>query len=135
MKPYQVLILTSHPLFVQLLALILRAENDLRVVETCQGIDNALSRITQLNPEVVLLDLDMAGADSFPLIGSLRQASPDVSLVAFTLHEPFYYRKAVLEAGADALISKEALLRELLPAIRRSLHDRAGQGLKTAPFR
>lgn len=77
-------------------------------VSTAESADEALQRIAQARPQLVLLDIQMPGTDGLALLRRLR-ADPlthDLKVVAFTAYAMKGDRERLLAAGCDGYISK-----------------------------
>jgi len=121
MEPVRVLLVDDNPTFLRIAARFLEQEHcqEVVVVGTATGGEDALAKAKHLAPQVVLLDLMMPGMNGLEVIPRLKAMLPEVYIVALTLLDTSSYRSAALSAGADAFIAKTAMNTELLPAIRR----------------
>ncbi len=80
-----------------------------------------------LRPQVVLIDLALPDIHGLEVIPRLRASLPEASLIVVTMLDADVYRPPVLAAGADALVSKDAVGAELLPAIQCVARRRAAR--------
>jgi DNA-binding NarL/FixJ family response regulator len=94
-------------------------EGAVRVVGAALGGRDAVVQAETLQPDVVLVDLQMPLQSGLTLLPHLRARLPEAILVALTLLDPDSYQAATLAAGADAFVSKMRLEHDLLPTIRR----------------
>ena len=76
--------------------------------------------VAERRPDVVLLDVDIPGVDTFGLIGRLKARHPDMQVVMLSGHvrEEFIDRAA--DAGAMGYIVKDEAPREILALARRA---------------
>lgn len=127
MEPISILLVDNNSTFRQLAVEFLQDHyrREVVVAGTAQDGAEALTQVKALSPQLVLLDLAMPGTSGFELIPLLRQALPEINIVALTAHNHGVYRKAALTAGADEVVFKQRLATDLLPAIRRVVQ--AGQ--------
>jgi CheY-like chemotaxis protein/anti-sigma regulatory factor (Ser/Thr protein kinase) len=102
--------------------------------DTASSSDEALRRLAELRPDVLISDIGMPGKDGYNLIREIRSAErderlPAVALTAFARDED---RAHALDAGYDRHVPKPVQPRELLWAvtsvIRESASRRAGPG-------
>lgn len=99
----------------------LALESDFQVVgETSDG-PTALQRILELQPDVVLLDIDMPGMDGFAVLQALRRMESAVPIVILSIQDDPVSRQRALELGAAEFVEKQASGSELFSAIRRSV--------------
>jgi DNA-binding NarL/FixJ family response regulator len=121
MDSISVLLVDDSPLFLRIATRFLQEyyHDEVVVVGTASGGQEALTKARDLRPQVVLLDLAMPDLPGLEVIPYLRAASPEVGIVVVTLLDTDGYRLAAQEAGADAFVPKASLSIDLLPAIRR----------------
>lgn len=115
----RVLIADDHTVLRSGLRLLLQTQPDLQVVgEAGDGIQ-ALERIRQLKPDVVLLDLTMPGLDGLDTLRRLTAEMPWVKVMVLTMHDEAELVRSALTAGARGYVLKRAADTELLTAIRQ----------------
>jgi DNA-binding NarL/FixJ family response regulator len=79
-----------------------------------QAVDLAQS----LEPDVVLMDLEMTGMDGFEAGALIKAAAPSCRLVALTIHAGADERRRAIAAGFDAFVVKGASMLTLMLAIQ-----------------
>ena len=121
MKAISVLLVDDSPIFLSILSRFLQEHNhnEVVVVGAARGGEEGLVQALDLQPDMVLCDLAMRDLPGLEAIPRLRQALPEMGIIALSCHEANGYRQAALEAGADEFIPKASLATDLLPAIRR----------------
>jgi DNA-binding NarL/FixJ family response regulator len=125
----RILFIAGNPTFQPVVTRFLKRCDELSLVGTVQGSEKVLAQALELEPQVILLDLDTSDRTGLTTMADLRAALPETSLIALSLLGADGYRQAVLAAGADDLVVKSSLKTDLLPAIRRAAQDgRHGQG-------
>lgn len=89
----------------------------------------ALRLFRARSPEVVLLDLHLAGGSGLDVLRQIRAESSSCVVIVFTQHTQPEFRAACLEGGADFFLSKYYDY-ERLPAILEELVRRSSGGLR-----
>jgi DNA-binding NarL/FixJ family response regulator len=119
--PLSVLLIDDNRSFLRILTAFLseHGEGALRVVGSVIAGREAIAQAETLQPDVVLVDLQMPLRSGLALLPHLRARLPDAILVALTLLDPDVYQAATLAAGADAFVDKMRLEHDLIPTIRR----------------
>jgi DNA-binding NarL/FixJ family response regulator len=124
----RILFIAGNPTFQPVVTRFLKRCDELSLVGTVQGSEKVLAQALELQPQVIVFDLDTSDRTGLATIADLRAALPEASLIALSLLGADGYRQAVLAAGADDLVVKISLRTDLLPAIRRAAQDgRHGQ--------
>jgi two-component system nitrate/nitrite response regulator NarL len=116
----RVLLVDDHEAFLRAVTDFLRRHDELAVVGVAYGGEEALAQAQSLQPQVILVDLNMPGLSGLETISRLRVMLPEVGIVALTLLDPSTYRQAALAVSANEFISKANLSSDLLPAIRQA---------------
>lgn len=96
----------------------LALEADLRVVGEAADAAEALRLAAALDPDVVLLDVELPGMDGVAACERLRAAGCRAAAIILTIHEDQATRQRACAAGAAAFIAKYEPLEVLLAAVR-----------------
>jgi DNA-binding NarL/FixJ family response regulator len=91
-------------------------------IEVAAQAENAAQVTDQLHRDsfdLLLLDLNMPGADGVDLVSRLHQRWPALPILVFTMHNEPHIAASALRAGAQGYITKDSNLDVLLPAIRK----------------
>ena len=89
-------------------------------VEDVPDAETALSRLSDVDPDLVLVDIMLPGASGLDLCRSIRQASY-VPIIVVTARDDSHDVVAGLEAGADDYVTKPFVIKELAARIRALL--------------
>ncbi len=116
--PIPILIADDHGVLRAGLRALLSAEADLEVVADADNGEDALRLATELQPEVVLLDLNMPGLGGIEVTKRLKKVLPDARVLILTVHEDEGLFQEAMQAGASGYIIKRAVESELIDAIR-----------------
>jgi DNA-binding NarL/FixJ family response regulator len=98
---------------------LLRRHRGCLVVAATLSDDETLAHIPDLKPQVVVLDLDRPAANGLGIIPCLREALPGVGIIGLTVSKGSAYWQAARAAGADDVVCKPDMVRDLPPAIQR----------------
>jgi DNA-binding NarL/FixJ family response regulator len=82
----------------------------------------------RLRPDLVVVDLSLAGDHGLGWLRTMRQTSPGLKVIVISVHDEETVRDAALEAGADAFVLKRTIATDLLPAVARVRGDRGEEG-------
>ena len=118
MEPTRILIADDHAHFREGLSALLLSASDLEVVGQAADGEEAISLAAELQPDVVLMDLDMPGTGGIEATRRILNTSPHISILVISMHEDDDLVFAALQAGARGYLLKGASKAEILRAIR-----------------
>jgi len=117
-KKIRVVLAEDHESVRQGLRLLLETKNDIEIVADAANGRVALDRVKALKPDVAVLDLAMPEMNGLAATKAIKQAAPQVNVVALTRHADDAYVQELLSAGASGYVLKQSPIEELLKAIR-----------------
>jgi DNA-binding NarL/FixJ family response regulator len=118
MEPVRVLIADDHPHFRDGLRALLLSAPDIEVVGEAGDGDETIRFASKLQPDVVLMDLNMPGIGGIEATRRILHTSPHISVLVISMYEDDDSVFAALKAGARGYLLKGALKAEILRAIR-----------------
>jgi DNA-binding NarL/FixJ family response regulator len=118
MEAIRVLIADDHPHFRKGLRALLSSATDLEVVAEAGDGERAISLATELQPDVIIMDLHMPGVGGIEATRRILRSSPHISVLVLSMFEDDDSIFAALQAGARGYLLKGALKAEILRAIR-----------------
>jgi two-component system response regulator NreC len=116
-NPIHILICDDHALFSEGIKAILRAEPNLEVVGEVRDGRQAVEKVKELHPDVVLMDIAMPDLSGFEATRRVHEADPAVKVLMLTMHDEEELVARCLEAGAAGYIIKDAPASQLVYAI------------------
>jgi len=114
------LVADDHPALLVAVSAFL-GENGFEVVGPCSDGRRAVTLAAETTPELALVDLRMPRLSGIELIHALHDASPKTLVAVYTADADERIARDVLDAGAVALILKEAPLADLIRALEAAL--------------
>lgn len=118
MEPLRVLIADDHPLFRKGMRALLTATPGAEVVGEATTGQEAIELAAALQPDVILMDLQMPGINGIEATRQILHTSPNIRILVVTLFEDDASIFTALRAGARGYILKDAQEEEMLRAIR-----------------
>lgn len=117
MTPIRILITDDHLIVREGLRLILETTDGIEVVGEASDGAECLRILPDLDPDVVLMDLQMPGMDGITAIGHLRREHPQIAIVILTTFNEDEMMLRGLQAGARGYLLKDTDRQTLLDTI------------------
>lgn len=115
--PIRVMIVDDHPMVAQGISAILETYDDIKVVGTlCNGRE-AIDQIAQLDPDVMLLDLNMPLVNGLNATEIILEQRPDTRILILSMHDSPEYISTALSHGAMGYLLKDVPTEEIKLAI------------------
>ena len=132
MTPSRILLADDHELFRDGLAGLINAQPDLEVVaEAGDGLE-ALKFARDLNPDLIVMDINMPICDGLEATRLICTELPGSRIVTLTVHDEDEKLFAAIKAGAVGYLLKSTNKNNFLDGIRRSLAGEAALSSKIA---
>ncbi|HEY3972107.1 MAG TPA: response regulator transcription factor [Candidatus Sulfotelmatobacter sp.] len=98
---------------------LLRSQADIEVV--CEAVDgaDAVCKVREHLPDVVLLDVTMPTMDGLEAARILKREFPAIAIVVVSQHDSRGFQWAALAAGVSGYVVKSNAGRDLIPELRR----------------
>lgn len=121
MDKIRILLADDHPILREGLRAVLETQPDFEVIaEAANGIEAVRLALT-MQPDILLLDLEMPQMDGVETIRRLRQQQPNSRIIVFTAFDNDERIIHAVQAGANGYLLKEAPRDEIFNAIRITL--------------
>lgn len=118
MAAIRILVVDDHAMLREGIVALLASERDILIVgEASNGVE-AIDRYDELQPDVMLLDMQMPVLDGEATIRTVRERHPKAKIVVLTTYAGDVQASRALKAGASGYLLKSSLRHELLDAIR-----------------
>lgn len=122
MERIRILIADDHPIVRQGLRSLLTQYDDLEVAGEASTGPAVLEQAARLQPDVILLDVRMAGTNGIEIARQLRRDHPAIRIIILTTYDDEEYLFGALQVGAQAYLSKDVSL-DTLPTAIRAVHQ------------
>lgn len=118
----KLLLVDDQTLIRQGLASLLSLEEDFEIVGQAGHGDEAVKMVSNIRPDIVLMDIRMPIMDGVAATKIIREANPDIKILVLTTFDEDEYIVQAMQAGASGYLLKDAPTEQLATAIR-SVHN------------
>jgi DNA-binding NarL/FixJ family response regulator len=115
----RVLVVDDHAILREGICSLLERQDDMQVVGEAANGEEALARVADAQPDLVLMDLAMPGMGGLEATRRLHATQPEVRVLVLTQHDNREFVTPALEAGAAGYVLKRSGGREVVNAIRQ----------------
>jgi DNA-binding NarL/FixJ family response regulator len=118
MRPLRLLLVDDHALFREGLISLLSYQDDFTVVGEAEDAKSALAQARALEPDIVLMDIELPGEGGVVATHRLTMEMPAVTVVMLTVRDDSQTLFEAIKAGAQGYLVKNVRSRELLEQLR-----------------
>ena len=119
--PIKLLLVDDHPIVRRGVASCLAKEPHIHVIGEAAHGREAIIKVRELNPDVVLMDVDMPQMDGLAVTQALRKEFPQIKVLMLSMYRDTDYILRILQSGALGYVLKDAPAEELVNAVE-SIH-------------
>lgn len=127
-----VLVIDDHPLMRKGILQLIALEDSLRVVGEAGDGRQGLELARRLQPDLILLDLNMRGLSGLDTLKALKAADSDARVIILTVSDHEDDVVAALRAGADGYLLKDMEPEDVLDSLKAAAQGRMALGERVA---
>ncbi|MEW6235034.1 MAG: response regulator transcription factor [Candidatus Omnitrophota bacterium] len=120
-KRSRLFIVDDHPLMRMGIAALINQESDLAVCGEAGDAVQALKLISEIHPDLAIVDLSLKDASGIELIKQIKARNDRIAILVVSMYDEFLYAERAFRAGAMGYVMKQETPERLLEAIRRVL--------------
>lgn len=117
-KPITILVVDDHGIVRDGVSGMLCREKDLQVVGVAINADEAITKVVEMKPDIVLMDIDMPGVSCFDAVQIIHSRVPNTKVVLVTAHEHDEYLEQAIRVKVNGYFVKSEGMPALADAIR-----------------
>lgn len=114
----RILLAEDHQMFRTAISSLLQKEEGFEIVGEAKNGEEAVQLAMTLQPDVLVMDIQLPGTDGIAATRAILAASPSAKILALTSFDTEDYVVNMLRAGAKGYVLKEAPVEELVLAIK-----------------
>ena len=128
MSKVKLLVVDDHPMLRGGIVSLFNSTESIEVIHEAANGEEALARIEQEMPDVVLMDINMDGKLDVLTTEEIKSRWPEIKVIAFLMHEEVQVIRRMLKAGASGYLLKNASHQELVKAIEAVMRGESYYG-------
>lgn len=113
----RVIIADDHHMVREAWALLLSRDPNISIVATCENGEQAIALCKEMNPAVVLMDINMEPVNGIEATRVIREFSAEIKIIGISIHTDIPYLNALMLAGANGYVTKNSSAEEMIKAI------------------
>jgi len=115
----RILVVDDHPIFRRGVMAMLGSEPKLEVVGEAPSAQEGISKMRELDPDFLIIDVSLPGNNGIELIKMIRAENPDTPILVLTMHDESLYALRALRAGAQGYLMKAEATERIFHAIEK----------------
>src|SRR5438270_610621 len=116
-EPKRIVIVDDHPLFRKGLAELIHSDGSFAVCGEAANASEAMDVIRKLDPDLMIVDLSLPGANGIELIKNIRAEYAKLPILVLSMHDESLYALRAMRAGADGYVMKHEAMTNVVQAI------------------
>ena len=118
MSKIKILVVDDHAIMRDGIHALIDLHDDIEVVGEASDGKEAIEKVRELAPDVVIMDIAMPGMDGLEAARRIRKRNPEVKVLVLTQHDHKEYVLSAIKARVAGYLPKRAVSLELVSAIR-----------------
>ncbi len=115
--PLSVLIFEDNPLLRESISSLIALKEDLHLTGSFENVLSAQAHVTELKPDLILMDIDMPGMTGIAAVKQIRSFNATVPIIMLTVFDDNIHVLEAIQAGASGYLLKKHISTKLFDAI------------------
>lgn len=113
MDPIRIILADDHKMVRESWKMLLENNPRFQVVANCDNGFSAIETVRELNPDIILVDINMTPLNGFNIAEKLAELVPHVKVIGFSVSNKPRFAIRMLELGAKGYLTKTSPLEEI----------------------
>ncbi len=114
----RVILADDHKIVRDGLRSLLENQSDVEVVAEAEDGRTVVQQVHELSPDIIIMDISMPGLNGIDATCQITAKSPNIKVLALSMHSDKRFIEGMLKAGASGYMLKDSAFTELINAIR-----------------
>ena len=120
----RIFVVDDHPMIREGLAAQIAAESNLELCGEAEDIVDAVARIVDAGPDLVIVDISLKSGNGIDLVKRLKAKDPSLAILVWSMYPENLYAERALRAGARGYVNKGQSASPIMEAVRTVLDGR-----------
>lgn len=118
MQLIKLMLVDDHAVLRDGLRNILEMEDDLKVIGEAETGEEALQKIVELQPDLIIMDINLPNRNGVEVTGIIKKRFPDIKILILTMHNHDEFFMSAVREGADGYLLKDTPSDQVVEAVR-----------------
>ena len=118
MQNIRIIIVDDHEMVIQGLSALIERNPGFEIVKTYSNGHKAIGEIEEVNPDIILMDINMPVINGFETSNQILSLNPSAKIIMLSMEVKKPYMRKALEIGIKGFVSKGADISELIQTIK-----------------
>ena len=114
----RVIIVDDHQLVRETWKMLLHDREGIEVIQECASGADVIAVAPTLNPDVILMDVNMAPVNGFEATRKILKACPNIKIIGVSVNNQTSYARNMMQLGAKGYVTKNSSRDEMVLAIK-----------------
>ena len=121
MDAVRIIIADDHAQVRKTWKMILQTDNQFNVIAECSSGEEVIQSARELNPDVILMDINMSPVNGFDATKEILKTNPQIKIIGVSINNQPAYARHMIDMGAKGYVTKNSSKEEMFIAIREAL--------------
>ena len=114
----RVIIVDDHQLVRETWKMLLHGKENIEIIYECSSGAEVIEVAPSLQPDVILMDINMAPVNGFEATRKILKTSPNIRIIGVSVNNQSSYVRNMLQLGAKGYVTKNSSRNEMVLAIK-----------------
>ena len=124
MDAIRIIIADDHAQVRKTWKMLLQTDKQIDVIAECSSGDEVIISARELNPDVILMDINMSPTNGFDATKAILSTQPQIKIIGVSINNQPAYARHMIEMGAKGYVTKNSSKEEMLTAIKEALEGK-----------
>jgi two-component system invasion response regulator UvrY len=121
MDAIRIIIADDHAQVRKTWKMLLQTDKEIDVIAECSSGEEVINSALELNPDVILMDINMTPINGFEATREILKSQPHIKIIGVSINNQPGYARHMMDHGAKAYVTKNSSKEEMILAIKEVL--------------